>query len=286
MQVIATSDKMREYSRKARGEGKSIGFVPTMGFLHEGHLSLVRASRKECDITVMSIFVNPAQFSPGEDLGRYPRDLDRDRRLAVEEGVDIMFVPSTAEMYPPGHSTVVEVEGCLTETLCGSSRPGHFRGVTTVVAKLFNIVVPDKIYFGQKDAQQAAVIKKMVKDLDIPVEIRVMPIVREFDGLAMSSRNTYLSGDQRLQALGLSRSLKRAEEMIADGELFAERIKEQMALILKDGKDVRIDYIGIVDGKTLVPLEWIKDNTLIAVAAFIGETRLIDNAIIDKITLN
>jgi len=271
---------MRKYSRNARQGGRTTGFVPTMGYLHEGHLSLVRAARKECDVVVMSIFVNPDQFGPGEDFDKYPRDMQRDRRLAEEEGVDAVFAPSAGEMYPDGYATYVEVTGGITEKLCGGSRPGHFRGVTTVVAKLFNAVLPDKSYFGQKDAAQAVVIKRMVRDLNMPVDIRVMPIVREVDGLAMSSRNTYLSEDARPQALGLFRSLKLAEKMIASGELSAGRIKEEMRKLLEAGKDVRIDYIEIADAESLESLENVTDNALIAVAAFVGTTRLIDNVII------
>ncbi|RKY42443.1 MAG: pantoate--beta-alanine ligase [Candidatus Makaraimicrobium thalassicum] len=280
MQLITSVDNMRKYSRNARQGGRTTGFVPTMGYLHEGHLSLVRAARKECDVVVMSIFVNPDQFGPGEDFDKYPRDMQRDRRLAEEEGVDAVFAPSAGEMYPDGYATYVEVTGGITEKLCGGSRPGHFRGVTTVVAKLFNAVLPDKSYFGQKDAAQAVVIKRMVRDLNMPVDIRVMPIVREVDGLAMSSRNTYLSEDARPQALGLFRSLKLAEKMIASGELSAGRIKEEMRKLLEAGKDVRIDYIEIADAESLESLENVTDNALIAVAAFVGTTRLIDNVII------
>ncbi len=273
---------MRDYSRKARQEGKTIGFVPTMGYLHGGHLSLVRAAREECDIVVVSIFVNPTQFAPGEDFSEYPRDMERDKRLAGEEGADVIFAPSAGEMYPEGSITYVEVTGPLTETLCGRSRPGHFRGVTTVVAKLFDIVQPHVSYFGQKDAQQAAVVKRMVKDLNIPLEIRVMPIIREEDGLAMSSRNTYLSVDERRQALGLFLSLERAKEMVAGGDISAKRIKEEMEKNLRKGKDVRIDYVEIVDAENLAPLETVKNNTLIAVAVFVGGTRLIDNVVIRR----
>lgn len=253
-----------------------------MGYLHDGHLSLARAAREECDIVVMSIFVNPAQFGPGEDLDKYPRDMERDRRLAAEEGVDVIFAPSAEEMYPGGYATYVEVSGALTETFCGGSRPGHFRGVATVVAKLLNIVAPDKSYFGQKDAQQALVIKRMAGDLNMPGEIRIVPIVREPDGLALSSRNTYLSEDERRQAPGIFRSLKRAEELASAGELSAARIKEEIRKILRQGRDIRIDYIEIVDADTLEPVETVKGNTLVAIAAFVGKTRLIDNVVISS----
>ena len=280
MKVLTKISEMREFSREAKKEGKTIGFVPTMGYLHEGHLSLARAARQECDLVVMSIYVNPMQFGPGEDLDKYPRDLERDKSLAAKEGVDVVFRPLSGEVYPSGYATDVAVTGTLTETLCGASRPGHFKGVTTIVAKLLNIVEPDRAYFGQKDAQQAAVVKRMVRDLNIPVEVRVMPIVRENDGLAMSSRNSYLSGDQRQQALRLFRSLEKAKEMISAGEVSSDAIKREMRSILEDGKDVRVDYVETVDADTFMPLEKVKDNTLIAVAAYVGGTRLIDNTII------
>ncbi len=280
MQVITTIKGMKDYSRKARQEGKVIGFVPTMGYLHDGHMSLVRAAREECDVVIVSIFLNPAQFGPDEDLDKYPRDMERDRRLLREAGVDAVFVASAGEMYPQGHSTFVEVTGRITESLCGSSRPGHFRGVTTIVAKLFNIVDPDKSYFGQKDAQQAVVIGRMAEDLDMSVEMRVMPIVREKDGLAMSSRNSYLSPGQRREALSIFRSLERAKEVVAGGERSTGRIKEEMTKILNASGDVRIDYVEIVDADSMEPLVTIKDNTLIAIAVFVGETRLIDNVVV------
>ena len=282
MRTVTTISEMRELSREARRGGKSIGFVPTMGYLHEGHLSLARAAKNECDLAVMSIFVNPAQFGPGEDLERYPRDMERDRRLAEAAGIDIIFAPSASEMYPEGFTTFVEVEGDLADRLCGAKRPGHFRGVATVVAKLFNVVAPDKSYFGQKDAQQAILIRRVVKDLDMPVEIRVLPIVREPDGLAMSSRNTYLSGEQRAEALALSRSLRHAEGMIRSGEVSASRLKDGMLKILAEGGGLKVDYVEIVDTESLRPVEAVRDNTLIAVAAFVGGTRLIDNVIIEK----
>jgi pantoate--beta-alanine ligase len=280
MKVLTKIKEMREFSREAKKNGKTIGFVPTMGYLHEGHLSLVRAAKEECDLVVMSIYVNPMQFGPGEDLDKYPRDLERDKSLAEKEGVDVIFRPLSGEIYPGGYTTDVVVTGPLTETMCGVSRPGHFKGVTTIVAKLFNIVEPDKAYFGQKDAQQAVVVKRMVQDLNIPVEVRVMPIVRESDGLAMSSRNSYLSAGNRQQALGLFRSIKKAKEMITEGEVSADSIKQGMRSVLEEGEDVRVDYVEIVDADTLAPLDKIQDNTLIAIAAYVGNTRLIDNTII------
>jgi len=283
MQLIEKISDMKEYSLKVRKEGKTIGFVPTMGYLHEGHLSLIRAARKECDAVVVSIFVNPMQFGPKEHFKEYPRDLERDKGLAGEAGADIVFYPSSEEMYSEGFSTFVNVEGRYTETLCAFSRPGHFKGVATVVLKLLNIVSPDVSYFGQKDAQQAAVIKKMIKDLNMDTDIRIMPIVREDDGLAMSSRNVYLSEDERRQALNLYRSLEKAKEMVCGGEASSTAIKSEMKRIIEEGKDLKIDYIETVDADSLEPVETVKENTLIAVAVFIGKTRLIDNIIIGDI---
>lgn len=280
MKTITKIDEMKEYSRRIREEGKSIGFVPTMGYLHEGHLSLLRTARSECDVSVISVFVNPTQFSAGEDLDKYPRDIERDISLASAEGTDVMFAPETEDMYPEGYVSNVKVDESLSRALCGKSRPGHFEGVATVVAKLFGIVSPDRTYFGQKDAQQTVVIKRMVKDLKIPVDVRVMPIVRESDGLAMSSRNTYLSNEERIEALNLNRSLEVAKGMILTSEYSSETIKLEMKKIIEQGKNIRIDYIEVVDADTLVPLDEVNKNTLIAVAAFVGKTRLIDNIVI------
>jgi pantoate--beta-alanine ligase len=279
MQFIKMVSEMKEFSRKARERGKKIGFVPTMGYLHEGHMSLVKAAREECDLIIMSIFVNPAQFAPEEDFDKYPRDMERDKRIAEEGGVDCIFAPSSGEMYPEGHITYIEPEGPAARVLCGRSRPGHFRGVTTVVAKLFNIVKPHRSYFGQKDAQQAALIKQMVKDLNMDTDIKVMPIVRESDNLAMSSRNTYLSRDERGAALALYGSLEHAESMIKEGEFSSGKVKEEMKKILFK-KGLKIDYVDIVDADSLEEVDKIKNNTLIAIAAFAGKTRLIDNVII------
>jgi pantoate--beta-alanine ligase len=280
MKVITTVKDMKKYSRKARQEGKRIGFVPTMGALHDGHLSLVEAARKECNVIVMSIFVNPSQFGPGEDFEKYPRQMDEDRKKAEEAGVDCIFTPEAEEMFPEGYTTYVEPQGSVANALCGKSRPDHFRGVATVVAKFFNIVRPDKSYFGQKDAQQAVIIERMTEDLNIDTIVAVAPIVRERDGLAMSSRNSYLSEDERSQALGLYHSLKWAEEAAAGGERASSMIKGGMKNILSEGKDVQIDYIEVLDARALQPLEKIRDNTLIAVAAFVGKTRLIDNIVV------
>jgi pantoate--beta-alanine ligase len=250
-----------------------------MGYLHDGHLSLVRAAKKHTDIVVMSVFVNPLQFGHKEDFERYPRDLKRDEQLASEAGVDIIFYPSVKDMYQEGYATYVTVER-LTDGLCGASRPGHFRGVTTVVAKLFGIVRPDVAYFGQKDAQQAAVIKKMAQDLNMGVEIKILPIVREKDGLAMSSRNVYLSDPERKDALALYQSLKNAESLIAGGETDAGRIIKMIKDEIASKPLVKIEYVSIVDAKELVELETITKEALIAVAAHVGKTRLIDNIIV------
>lgn len=277
--VVNDIAEVREALAEARGLGKSIGLVPTMGALHEGHLSLVRASAAECGFTVVSVFVNPTQFGPGEDLERYPRDLENDAKLAADAGADFVFAPTAGAMYPAGYATYVEVER-LTDGLCGARRPGHFRGVTTVVTKLFNICSPDVAYFGQKDAQQAVVIKRMTRDLDMDVEVRVLPTVREPDGLAMSSRNEYLSGDERLQATCLYRALQKAEELYAKGVRSAERIIAEMTAIIETERDTKIDYISAVDAGELLPVEEITEPTLVALAVFVGDTRLIDNVVL------
>lgn len=284
MKIITTIKAMKQYREAAKKSGKTVGFVPTMGYLHEGHASLIKAAAKDCDAVVVSIFVNPKQFGPSEDLDKYPRDMDRDKKISGESGADVIFFPSVEEMYPEGNATSVVVEGSLTKGLCARSRPGHFKGVTTVVAKLFNIVSPDISYFGQKDAQQAAVIKRMVKDLDMDTRLKVMPIVREKDGLAMSSRNAYLSPDEREEALNLSRALERASELIKDGESSSDAIKGEMIAVLGIGDNTKVDYVEIVDAETLVPVDKVVDNTLIAVAAFVGKTRLIDNIVIRKVS--
>ncbi|MFH1878975.1 MAG: pantoate--beta-alanine ligase [Candidatus Omnitrophota bacterium] len=281
MKIIKTINEMKDFSALASLKGRVMGFVPTMGYLHEGHLSLIRAARAECGTVIMSIFVNPAQFGPGEDLEKYPRDMERDLRLAEKAGTDVLFCPSAEEMYPSGYSTYVEVTGNVSGTLCGFSRPGHFKGVATVVLKLFNIVRPNISYFGQKDAQQAVIIKKMAKDLNVPVGIRVMPIVRETDGLAMSSRNSYLSKEERLRSRAVYRSLKAAEEMVKRGRTRAADIKKEIEKILSE-ENIRVDYIGIVDAETLEDVDTAADGTLISVAVFAGKTRLIDNVVIEK----
>lgn len=280
MEVIKEIKAIREFVARERRRGKRIGLVPTMGYLHEGHLSLVRIALAASDVVVMSIFVNPLQFGVGEDYEEYPRDLSRDIPLAEEAGVAALFVPTVAEMYPKGYATFVEVEG-LTAGLCGRSRPGHFRGVTTVVAKLFNIVQPDVAVFGQKDAQQAAVIKQMVRDLNMPIEILTGPIVREADGLAMSSRNVYLSQEERRQALVLSQSLRWAEQKVAQGERDAASLREAIVEKIKTMPLANIDYVEIVNADDLKPVEVIQGRVLIALAVRFGRTRLIDNCIVE-----
>ncbi len=280
MTIIESIQKMQKLSLSARACGKRIGFVPTMGYLHEGHLSLIRIARQNSDVLVVSIFVNPTQFSPGEDFERYPRDLQRDIKLCEQEKVDIVFAPSIAEMYPDGYSTYVEVSGKMTGVLCGAFRPGHFRGVTTVVSKLFNIVQPDFAVFGQKDGQQLAVIKKMVSDLNMPVEIISAPTMREKDGLAMSSRNEYLTADERAVAPALYQSLLLAQKMISAGVRDANAIISAMREMLEGFAVFRIQYIEIVDADTLQPIQKIEGKVMIALAAFLGKTRLIDNIII------
>jgi pantoate--beta-alanine ligase len=275
MTICKTAAEVRAH-RRACGPGGSLGFVPTMGALHEGHLSLVRAAREHCDRVAVSIFVNPAQFAPHEDLDQYPRTLERDRELLSQEGVDLLFVPANEEMYPPGSSTWVQVDG-LSDKLCGQSRPGHFRGVTTVVAKLLHIVQPDRAFFGQKDAAQVAIIRRMVRDLHLPVEILACPIVREADGLAMSSRNAYLDRQQRNSALVLYRSLIRVQQDFSAGERNAARLIEAGRGTFFAEPSVRLDYFAIVDPQTLDRLAEVDQPALVAVAAFVGTTRLIDN---------
>ncbi|MBI1929694.1 pantoate--beta-alanine ligase [Candidatus Poribacteria bacterium] len=277
MQIITSPSATQADCRARRAEGKQIGLVPTMGYLHEGHLSLVRRARADNDWVVVSIFVNPIQFGPNEDLANYPRDFDRDRQLLEAEGVDLIFAPTVEGMYPPGSLTFVEVEGNLTKGLCGASRPGHFRGVTTVVSKLFNIVLPHRAYFGQKDAQQLAVIGRMVADLNFDIEIIPMPIVREPDGLAMSSRNRYLNPEERRSATTLYRSLQLAKGLIENRERDAAKITAAMRNLIGQEKPARIDYIEIIDANSFEPMGPVHREILIALAVFMGGTRLIDN---------
>jgi len=270
---------MRNASRAARHAGGRLGFVPTMGALHEGHLSLVQAARAASDVVAASIFVNPTQFGPNEDLVKYPRSFERDCELLEREGVELLFAPAVEEMYPAGAVTWVTVEG-LSDKLDGRSRPGHFRGVTTVVAKLFHVVEPDAAFFGQKDAAQVAIIRRMVRDLNLAVELVVCPIVREADGLAMSSRNAYLDAEQRKRALVLHRSLMRVQQLAGAGERSAARLLAAGRDEIASESSVRLDYFEIVDAETLDRVEEVSGGALVAVAAYVGSTRLIDNVVL------
>ncbi len=279
MRKIAAVDEMKAAVGDAKAEGRAIGFVPTMGYLHDGHFSLVEESLKKADMTVVSIFVNPLQFGPQEDFQRYPRDPARDEMLLEKRGTDILFQPDDVEMYPEGYRTTVEVSG-LQDKLCGRSRPGHFKGVTTVVLKLFHIVRPDCAFFGQKDAQQAIIIRRMAEDLNLDVKIEVLPIVREPDGLAMSSRNAYLSPEERRAARVLFRSLEEARRMFAGGQRAAGPVREQMLRLIESEPLAKVDYAEIINPQTLDPVDKIEKDVLVAVAVFIGRTRLIDNTIL------
>ena len=270
---------MKATCRQVTRSGKTLGFVPTMGALHEGHLSLVRASTSRCNVTAVSIFVNPLQFGPTEDLAKDPRTLERDSAMLEEAGVDLLFFPSVEEMYPPGAKTRVHVAE-LSEKLDGASRPGHFLGVATVVNKLFEIVRPDLAFFGQKDAAQVAVLRKMVRDLDMDVEMVVCPIVREKDGLAMSSRNAYLTAEQRQQARVLHRSLMRVQAAADQGERAAARLREIGKQVIAEELAARLDYFAVVDPDTLDPVQDVGGGALVAVAAYVGATRLIDNILL------
>lgn len=277
--LIKSVPQMKMFSLAARKKDRSIGFVPTMGYLHEGHLSLVREAKKKNGVVVVSIFVNPTQFGPKEDLKKYPRDLKRDLKMLSKLGVDAVFYPDAKEMYPEGLKTYVEVDG-LSDKLCGAYRPGHFRGVATVVAKLFNIVCPDDAYFGQKDFQQLVIIRRMVKDLNMDVNVVAMPTVREADGLAMSSRNSYLSKEERQKASIIIKALKLARQLIKSGVRDASKVKSAVSKLIRTKAGVRIDYIEVADPETLEGKKIIKGRTLIAVAARVGTTRLIDNILI------
>jgi pantoate--beta-alanine ligase len=275
IRVIKSAGAMKKLSEVARKKGASIGFVPTMGCLHEGHLSLVREAGKRNDLVVVSIFVNPTQFGPKEDLKKYPRNLKRDLELLSKQKVDAVFCPGVGEMYPEGYGTYIEVKG-LSDKLCGASRPGHFKGVATVVAKLLNIVRPHAAYFGEKDFQQLVIIRKMAADLNMNVKIVSMPTVRDADGLAMSSRNSYLSKEERSRAPAIIRSLKLAKTLVGSGIKSAERIKSAMTKLIKTSK-LKIDYISICDPRTLEEKKAVRGKTLVAAAAYAGKTRLIDN---------
>ncbi len=278
MQIAYAIAEVQGALRSLRGNGRTIGFVPTMGALHDGHLSLVRASKAACDATVVSIFVNPTQFAPTEDLDKYPRPFEQDCALLAAEGVDLLFAPSPEEMYPAGATTFVTVEE-LSSRLDGLSRPGHFRGVATVVAKLFHIVQPDKAFFGQKDAAQVAVLRRMVRDLNFPLEMVACATVREPDGLAMSSRNRYLSQQERKSALALSQALFAMQSM-AQTEHRSDRLLAEGLRVLEAEPGVRLDYLAIVNPDTLEPVENVAAGALLAVAAFVGTTRLIDNILL------
>lgn len=285
MSIIKTIEELEAWSAGADRKNRALGLVPTMGYLHEGHCSLIRAAKADNDLVVVSVFVNPTQFAPGEDFESYPRSIERDYELAIDAGADVVFNPEAGEIYVPGSSTVVEVTGEITKKLCGASRPTHFKGVTTVVNILFNIVRPDKAYFGQKDAQQALIIKKMVRDLHMPVEVIVCPIVREADGLAMSSRNVYLSPKERKQAVCLSSGLQKAWEYLNSGSDDSRSVGKLIEVIedhIKGQDLAAIDYIRILDGETLEEISEIKPGkaALAAVAVRFGKTRLIDNRVL------
>jgi len=280
LRIVTNLTLLQKDIARLKRKNKTIGFVPTMGYLHDGHLSLIKKARRDCDFVVVSIFVNPLQFGPREDLKKYPRDIKRDIFLC-KKYTDILFFPKVKSMYAKDFLTSVEVKN-LSNILCGASRPGHFRGVTTVVNKLFNITMPDVAYFGLKDAQQAIIIKKMVKDLNLPVEIKVLPIIRENDGLAMSSRNKYLTIQERKDAIILYKSLVLAKKMLKKGQINCEKIITEIKRLILKAKTAKIDYINIVNPRTLSPLRKIKAQALVLLAVFFGKTRLIDNILIKR----
>jgi pantoate--beta-alanine ligase len=279
MEILHTVHELREWARADRYETNTIGIVPTMGALHAGHASLMRAARNECGLVIVSIFVNPTQFGPNEDYARYPRSFEADCALAEAEGAGLIFAPAVEELYPPGAATFVEVEG-LSRRLDGASRPGHFRGVATVVSKLLIACEADLAFFGQKDAAQVAVLRRMVADLRLPATIVVCPIVRERDGLALSSRNVYLNAEERQQALALSRAIRRVESLVAAGERRGGTLIAEAREIFATEPAIRVDYVELVDWDTLLPVEIASPGSLFAVAAWVGATRLIDNTIV------
>ncbi|AFL98616.1 MULTISPECIES: pantoate--beta-alanine ligase [Desulfitobacterium] len=281
MIICKKISEVREIIKEQRSQGRSIALVPTMGYLHEGHLTLVEEAKKSGAFVVMSIFVNPLQFGPNEDFARYPRDLERDAQKAEGAGVHLIFNPEVEEMYPSKNLTHVEVNE-LGDSLCGASRPGHFRGVTTVVSKLFHIVQPDRAYFGQKDYQQYLIIRQMVMDLNFPIEVIGVPIVREKDGLALSSRNIYLSPEQRAEALVLQRSLGKAENWIRQGDRSAQSIEERIKELIRNESSGEIDYVEIRSAENLRRVEQIEGKVLIALAVRFGSTRLIDNKVLEE----
>ena len=280
MQILKTVSAVKDYIRGVKAVGKSLGFVPTMGYLHEGHLTLMREAKATCDVVIVSIFVNPLQFGVGEDYEEYPRDLTRDAELCQSVGVGAIFAPAAAEMYPKGYYTFVDLEE-LPNHLCGLARPGHFRGVSTVVSKLFNIVQPDKAFFGQKDAQQALIIKRLAADLNMNLDIVVVPIVREEDGLAMSSRNVYLTPEERQAAPVLYQSLQQAKAAIEAGETKGGAIRDLMMNSIQQQKLAKIDYVEVVSGSSLERMERLEGEVLIALAVRFGKTRLIDNIMLN-----
>jgi pantoate--beta-alanine ligase len=280
MEIVSDPGDMQAVSLAWRKLGQKVTFVPTMGYFHEGHLSLMRYGRQQGDRLVVSLFVNPTQFGPSEDLDRYPRDLEKDAGMAREVGVDVLYTPTAADMYPPGYQTFVTVED-LSQPMCGATRPGHFRGVATVVLKLFHQVLPHLAIFGEKDYQQLAVIKRMVADLNVPVEVVGRPIVREADGLAMSSRNSYLSPEERHSALGLFQALTRSRNLAASGETRADEILTEVKQMLSQNPNTRLDYAVLVDPDTLNHVDNIRGSARLAVAAWVGGTRLIDNMLLE-----
>jgi len=282
MRIVRTVAEVRAAIADLRRQGRSLGLVPTMGALHDGHISLVRAAKAACNAVVVTLFVNPTQFGPNEDFSKYPRTFENDCRLLEAENVDLLFAPEPAEMYPPGATTWVEVQG-IQDRLDGQSRPGHFRGVSTIVAKLFNVIAPDKAFFGQKDAAQVAILRRMVRDLNFSLELVVCPIVREPDGLAMSSRNRYLSPEDRHHALVLSRALRAVEAQVKSGERAAAPLIATGLRVLAEAPSARVDYFRIVDPDTLEDRPSVRDGALVAVAAFVGPARLIDNLLISPL---
>lgn len=281
MKIATTIAEVRAQVAAWKKEGLTVGLVPTMGYLHEGHASLVDTAVRQCDRVVASVFVNPTQFGPNEDLEDYPRDFDRDKALLEAHGCHLVFHPSVEEMYPAGAATYVEILSDMPKQLCGKSRPIHFRGVCTVVSKLFNIVTPDKAFFGQKDAQQLAILRRMVRDLSYGIELVGCPIVREADGLAKSSRNTYLNPQERQAALVLSQAVKLGQELVAQGERNAVKVVAAMTAHIAAQPLARIDYVEAVDGVTMEPVETLQGTVLVAMAVYIGKTRLIDNFIVE-----
>lgn len=282
MQIINNITDLKKHVKTLKAEAKKIGFVPTMGCLHCGHLSLVSRAKEECDIVIMSIFVNEKQFGPNEDFTEYPRDFGKDSKLAEESGIDILFVPKAEDIYEEKYSTYVDCEGQMANVLCAKSRSGHFKGVCTIVTKLFNITSSDINYFGQKDYQQALILQKMVSDLNMNTEIKIMPIAREKDGLALSSRNIYLSQDERNKALSLNRALNKAREMLSDENINLDDIKKEIKNLLHSDIQVNVDYVEILDASDLAEVTTGTKQILVALAVYVGKTRLIDNIIVSR----